>query len=178
MLFKKIISVNLVTIITYYTNKRIQNIQTALIQNEDYRRDIDSMKSKPIIIMEIFDYIGLLILYGLSNKNEISIESLWSDQFLIHYCPYASVALSRKRFQLISRYISFDDFYTRKNREHNKFHKMEATFNMFKKNLNLIIPSYFLCIDETLFKFRGCCSFRIFQVNQLVMVLSIGVWWM
>ena len=29
------------------------------------------MKSKLVIVMEIFTYLGLLILFGLSNKNEI-----------------------------------------------------------------------------------------------------------
>ncbi len=68
--------------------------------------------------------------------------------------------MSRERYQLISRYICFDDIDTRIQRESNKFHKMEAIFNLFKKNLLLIIPSYFLCIDETLYPFRGMCSFR------------------
>ena len=70
--------------------------------------------------------------------------------------------MSRERYQLISRYIAFDDIDTREKRKEKKFHKMEATFGMFKKALNLIIPSYFLCIDETLYAFRGCCSFRQF----------------
>jgi hypothetical protein len=71
---------------------------------------------------------------------------LWSNKSLIHYCPLAAAALSRNRFQLISIHISFDEIDTRKNREQNKFNEMEAIFTMFKKSLNLIIPSYFLCI--------------------------------
>jgi hypothetical protein len=70
--------------------------------------------------------------------------------------------MSRERYQLISQYIAFDDIDTREKRKEKKFHKMEASFGMFKKALNLIILSYFLCIDETLYSFRGCCSFRQF----------------
>jgi hypothetical protein len=110
--------------------------------------------------LELYAFVGLLILFGLTNKNEISIDMLWSDRSFVHYTPFARVAMSRERFQLISRHIWFDDFDTRSERQHNKFHKMEATFNLFKKNLALIIPSYFLCIDETLYAFRGICGFR------------------
>ena len=150
----------MVTIIAFYTNKRIANIDISKFKNDEYREYIVKMKNKEVDVIEIFTYIGLLILFGLSNKNEISIEQLWSEKSLIHYSPFALAAMSRNRFQLISRYISFDDIDTRKNRSNNKFHKMEATFKMFKQNLNLIEPSKFLCVDETLYAFRGLCSFR------------------
>jgi hypothetical protein len=39
---------------------------------------------------------------------------------------------------------------------------MQAIFTMYKGALILIIPSYYLCIDETLYEFRGACSFRQF----------------
>jgi hypothetical protein len=78
----------------------------------------------------------------------------------VHHCPFATAAMSRERFQLISRHICFDDIDTRKNRENNKFHKSEAILKWFKKNLNLIVPSYQLCIDETHYAFRGLCRFR------------------
>ena len=85
---------------------------------------------------------------------------------MIHYSPFAAAAMSRNRFKLISRYISFDDIDTRVKRANNKFHKMEATFNHFKRNLNLIIPSYYLCDDETLYAFRGCCGFRQYILSK------------
>ncbi len=39
---------------------------------------------------------------------------------------------------------------------------MQAIFTMFKVALKIIIPSYYLCIDETLYGFRGACNFRQF----------------
>ena len=148
-LFKNIISLNMIVIIAYYTNKRI-NIK------------MGTNKQKEVTVTEIFAYIGLLILFGLGNKNDVAIDLLWSEKSLVQYSHFVNATMSRDRFQLISRYIAFDDVDTRENRKENKFHKMEATFNMFKKALNLIIPSFFLCIDETLYGFRGCCSFRQF----------------
>jgi hypothetical protein len=55
-----------------------------------------------------------------------------------------------------------DDIDLRINRKNNKFHKMTEIFELFKQNLRLIVPSKFLCIDETLYPFRGKCSFRQF----------------
>jgi hypothetical protein len=39
---------------------------------------------------------------------------------------------------------------------------MQAIFTKFKVALKLIIPSYYLCIDETLYGLRGACNFRQF----------------
>ena len=152
----------MVRIITYYTKKRIEKRITSKYVNLQYRERLDKIKANNVTEKEIYAYIGLLILFGLTNKNDISIELLWSDKSFVHFTPFASAAMSRERYQLISRYICFDDIDTRIHRESNKFHKMEAIFNLFKKNLLLIISSYFLCITyyETLYPFRGMCSFR------------------
>ena len=85
----------MVSIIDYYTNKRIANIDTTQIKSEDYRKQIIGMKSKAVDVIEIFAYIGLLIRFGLANKNEISIEILWSEKSLIHYSPFAAAAMKR-----------------------------------------------------------------------------------
>jgi hypothetical protein len=162
VLFKKIISLEMIRIIAYYTNKRIERINTEKYTNEKYRDKLEKIKLNKVSDLELYAYVGLLILFGLTNKNEISIDMLWSDKSFVHFTPFASVAMSREMFQLISRHICFDDFDTRSNRQQNKFHKMEATFNLplVIKNLALVIPSYYLCIDETLYAFRGICGFR------------------
>jgi hypothetical protein len=134
----------MVRLITYYTKKRIENRIASKYVNLQYRENLDKIKANNVTEKEIYAYIGLLILFGLTNKNDISIELLWPDKSLVHFTPFASAAMSRERYQLISRYICFDDI----------------IFNLFKKNLLLIISSYFLCIDETLYPFRGMCSFR------------------
>jgi hypothetical protein len=161
-LFTRIISRNMITIVAYYTNKRIANIKTSKIINGDRREKFINLKQDEISVTEIFAYIGLLILFGLGNKGIVAIDLLWSDNSLVHYSSYAAASMSRDRFQLISRYICFNYINTRENRKENKFHKMQDIFTMFKDALKLIIPSYYLCIDQTLYGFRGACSFRQF----------------
>ena len=75
-LFKNIISPNMITIISFHTNKRIGNITTANIESKDRREKIAKVKNIPVTIMELYAYIGLLILFGLGNKNNISVEFL------------------------------------------------------------------------------------------------------
>ncbi len=169
----------MLTIIAFYTNKRIQKINTDKIINEDYRKKVEKMIERAVTVVQLFAYIGLLILFGLSNRNEKAIELKWSEKSLVHHCPFATEAMSRERFQLISRLICFDDIDTRKNRENNKFHKMEVIFKLYKKNLNLIVPSYQLCIDENLYAFRGICRLRHYIPRKPARyALSIGVWLM
>ena len=161
-LFKNIITHDMITLIAKYTNRRIALIQTDKLQNASYRKNREKLLKAEITVDELYAYIGLLILFGLANKNDIPIDMLWSENSMIHFSMFANVTMSRDRFQLISRNICFDDIDLRINRQNNKFHKMTEIFELFKQNLRLIVPSKFLCIDETLYPFRGKCSFRQF----------------
>ena len=58
----------------------------------------------------MFAFVGLLILFGLTNKNDIPIHLLWSENSMLHFSVFASITMSRDRFQLICRHICFDDF--------------------------------------------------------------------
>lgn len=159
--FKMIINLDIVSSIVIYTNLRIQQIDTTKQKNADYRLKRDRLIRDPITLIEIYAFIGLLLLFGLTGKTTISIEELWCESS-IHYSAFASACMSRDRFQLINKNICFDDMSTRSIRKSDKFHKMTEIFNKFKRNLNLIIPSYSLCIDEELYSFRGKCCFRQF----------------
>ncbi len=161
-LFKNIITHNMITLIAIYTNRRIALIQTDKLQNASYRKNREKILKAEITVDELYAYIGLLILFGLANKNDIPIDMLRSENSMIHFSIIASVTMSRDRFQLISRNICFDDIDLRINRQNNKFHKMTDIFELLKQNLRLIVASNFLCIDETLYPFRGKCYFRQF----------------
>ena len=93
-LFKKIISFDMIRIITYYTKKRIENRITSKYVNLQYRERLDKIKANNVSEKEIYAYIGLLILFGLTNKNDISIELLWSAKSLVHYTPFASAIIA------------------------------------------------------------------------------------
>jgi hypothetical protein len=104
-------------------------------------------------------FIGVFILFGLTGKSNISIEEIWGENSA-NYSQFASITMARERFQLIVKNICFDNILTLDTRKTEKFHKMSEIFNKFKCNLNLITPSSFLCIDETLYSFRGRCFCR------------------
>jgi hypothetical protein len=100
-------------------------------------------------------------LFGLTGKRDVSIEEIWSEKSA-HYLQFAVVTMSRDRFKFIRHNICFDNISTRSNRSSSKFFKMQEVFMLFKKNIKLIIPSSCLCVDETLYPFRGRCFCRQF----------------
>ena len=159
--FKMIISEEIISLIVEYTNLRISKINTSEILNSVYRKQFEGLISKEITILEMYAFVGLLVIFGLTGKTDISVEEIWSERSM-HYSNFASVAMSRERFQLISKNICFDNILTRESRKSNKFHKMGDIFKLFKENIKLIEPSFSLCVDETLYQFRGKCFCRQF----------------
>ena len=125
-------------------------------KDAEYRSKKIRLQSVEITTEEIYSFIGLLV----TKKSDISIEALWNCSSL-HYAPFASAAMSRERFQLKIKKITFDDLDTRKERLSHKFYKMSEIFNDFKDNLPLVIPSFLLCVDEELFAFRGTFFFNL-----------------
>ena len=148
------ISQDIVEKIAKYTNKKIQTINTGLIEDEKYRAQKEKLRALVITPLEIYAFTGILILLGITKKSNESIESLWNSSSL-HYASFAAATMPRDRFQLISRNIKFDDLESRSIRNKFKFHKMQEIFDDFKNNLELIIPSNLLCVDEELYAFRG-----------------------
>ena len=158
--FKKIITPEIVNLIAKYTNKKIDLIDNRNLKNDEYKLKRDRLIENEVSSQEIYAFIGVLILLGITKKSNESIESLWNSNSL-HYASFAAATMSRDRFQLLSRYITFDDLDTRVIRKNYKFHKMQEIFDAFKSNLQLIIPSNSLCVDEELYAFRGQFRFCI-----------------
>jgi hypothetical protein len=159
--YKNIITDEMITLIVEYTNLRISRIDTRKILNQVYRKQFERLISKKIKIVEMYVFVGLLIIFGLTGKTDISIEEIWSERS-IHYYQLACVTKSRERLQLISRNTCFDNILTRDSRKSNKFHKIADIFKLFKENIKMIEPSFRLCVDETLYQFRGKCFCRQF----------------
>ena len=157
--FKMFITVSMVERITNYTNKRISLIDNSKLTNESYKLKRNILENAKITPDEVYGFIGILILLGITKKSNVSIESLWKTGSL-HYAPFAAATMSRERYQLISKNITFDDMDTRSSRPNQKFHKMAEIFNDIKENLAIVVPSFLLCIDEELYSFRGWFSFN------------------
>ena len=107
-----IISSDIVQVITNYTNKRIQWIDYSSIKNEKYhqtqRHQRQRQVKNPLTVEELYAFIGLFILIGITKKTHLALDELWSEKS-IHYLPIAAAAMTRERFQLIAKNITFDD---------------------------------------------------------------------
>ena len=77
--------------------------------------------------------------------------------------------INRNRFKEISQCITFDDINTRDERKvtDKKFHKIRAIFDIFRQKLrSAYTPGLHLCIEETLYSFRGRCSHRQYMPKK------------
>ena len=115
--------------------------------------------------MEFKGYMGLLLFFGLTNKNNISLHRLWNTSSIDHN-DWASASMPRDRFIFINSKITFDDVDFRDVTSKNdpKFHKMREIFSIVKEHFRLEMePGSNLCVDEQLYSFRGRCSFKQFM---------------
>ena len=152
--FKMIVTLEMANRIAEYTNKKIKLINIENLNYLKYKEQVNRLLKDPITVDDIYAFIGILLLLGITKKSDVNVEALWSETS-IHYADFAVAAMSRDRFKLIARNLTFDDLNTRKDRCNQKFYKMSEIFNIIKSNLSLINPSFSLCVDEELYAFRG-----------------------
>ena len=94
--FNFIISNAMVSSIVVYTNKRL-------------------VESDHTNIVELRCFFGLLLLFGVLKKNDVDTAELWSPDSAQH-SNHATAAMSRKRFRLLIRKLTFDDIDEREQR--------------------------------------------------------------
>ena len=126
------------------------------------------LPNKPITKDELKGFVGLLILFGLTNKNNIDADSIWCPTSP-DYIAWATACMTRSVFRTISASITFDDIDSRVTRrvEDPKFHKFREVFDAFKKKLREgLVPGFRVCIDEQLYAYRGRCSFKQFMPSK------------
>ena len=78
--FRRILDVEMMTSILNFTNLRISLINTSKFLNVNYRKQVERLISKKITLDELFAFVGLMILFGLTGKSNVSIEEIWSDK--------------------------------------------------------------------------------------------------
>jgi hypothetical protein len=133
----------------------IENIVSSTnkkIQKHILKRKIEHHYAEPVTKIEIRGFIGLLLLFGLLKKHDAEISRIWSTES-VHSCHIATATMARKRFQLISVCLTFDDIESRESRKPicPKFYKINEYFEMFRENIqSAFIPGGELCVDETL----------------------------
>jgi hypothetical protein len=108
--FQQIITISIVDKIAKYSNKKIKLIDNQVIENAKYRLAREKLASLEVSSEEIYGFIGILILLGITKKSNESIESLWNEASL-HYASFAAITMSGDRFQLISGNITFENLF-------------------------------------------------------------------
>jgi hypothetical protein len=74
--FKLIISTEIVREIVDNTNRRIHLIDISNIENEKYKYQRSRSVRDEITFIEIYAFIGLLLLFGITKKSHVSIEEI------------------------------------------------------------------------------------------------------
>ena len=138
------------------------NVRLAAEAN-DLRLAHDSI-AEDVTIDELYSYIGILIMQGVLKKRAVDVHEIWSEEpGAIHRVDWIVCTMSRERFKILCRYITFDNIETREERCQNdpKLFKFREVLNNVK---NKIVTSYeasaHTCVDENLYPFRGRCPFR------------------
>jgi hypothetical protein len=90
--FLYFINTEILTLILEHTNNRLTERATKLT--------IDELKC----------WIGLLLLFGVTGKNDVEVNSIWSSgPGQIYHSDHATAAMSRDRFKFLCSVITFDD---------------------------------------------------------------------
>jgi len=112
-------------------------------------------------IKELKKTIGILILLGVYQSKNESVNNLWD---ITHGRKVIRNAMKLNRFQNILRNLRFDD---KAERGYGTLAPFEEMFELFRRNMSKgIIPSENLTIDEQLVTFFGRCSFKTFMPNK------------
>ena len=141
------------------TNKRVE---MSLPDTEKYPQ---KAYAKPIDVIDLCAFFGIMYMRGLYGLNNHCIETLFSD---IHGHPVFSATMSRMRFQFILASLSFDDASDRKERwQRYRFAATRHIFEVCNKNFGkALIPEYYLSLDETLYPMRTQISFRQYNPDK------------
>jgi len=114
---------------------------------------------------EFLGFIGILYMLGVTKRRFVSVNEIWNPNSL-HYSGVVSLAMSRTRFQTISRHLCF---YNKDKRPvvTDKLYKCRFVFDYFQAKLKAAFePHENLTVDEQLYAFRGNCQFRQYMPNK------------
>lgn len=154
-MFKLLITRQIVEIIVQETNRKAKFIteewNVAHPENIRQWQECDNI--------EIYAFMGLLLLAGVYRSMNESLQELWSKE---NGRPIFRATMNIRRFKELLRYLRFDDFNTRQIRLVNdKLASIREVWRQFIFRLHSVyIPSWKLTIDEQLLVTRGRCAFR------------------
>ncbi|KAJ8392440.1 hypothetical protein AAFF_G00075650 [Aldrovandia affinis] len=119
---------------------------------------------KPVSVPEMKTFFGLTFLTGYVKKP--NLELYWSADE-VDATPYFSQTMSRNRFQLIWRYLHFNDN-TSQDATDRMYKVRPVLDNIVGKFKELYQPGQNICIDEGMMLWRGRLSFRVYNPQKPV----------
>lgn len=120
-------------------------------------------KLQPVSEPEMWAFLGLCVLRAFYRK--LTIPELFSQAT---GPPVFSATMGGKRFSALLQHLSFDDRETREERRATDRFCLQRDFlDRFNAELHRHFrPSECLTLDESLVRFRGRCSFRMYVKNK------------
>lgn len=162
-IFKELFDESLMRMIAENTNQRLD-----LEMSDDQRQHDCTFED--VTVDEVYGFLGILLLLGTLKKRDIEIDEIWSEkENALHRVPQIIATMSRQRFKMLSRYLTFDNLLTRQAECVNdpKFFKCrEMLEHVRQKCLRAYEPSAHLSVDECLYSFRGRCSFKQYMPKK------------
>ncbi|XP_050959103.1 piggyBac transposable element-derived protein 2 [Labeo rohita] len=135
-----------------FTDEMIQHVahQTNLYSAQELG---DPIKTSP---EEIEDFLAMLLFMGVFNFP--SLEDYWH-----HESRFSVIAdiMPRKRFQLLRRYIHFNDN-QQCSENPDRFYKIRPLFEMLRKQCLLIPSTYKHSVDEVMIGYKDKWGFKVF----------------
>ena len=161
--FHVLFPVDMVELIVKHTNSRIQHVQDNL--PEYYARTNKNTYIRPLTHREFYAFIGLLYARGLLGQSMHASKILFSET-----AGHAifSGTMSKHRFSFLLSVLSFDDSEERRELwKSDRFAAARELTNLFNDRMkNVLVPSEYLSIDETLYAMRHQIGFRQYNPNK------------
>ncbi|KAK7893501.1 hypothetical protein WMY93_022653 [Mugilogobius chulae] len=116
---------------------------------------------KPVTVPEMKKFLGLIFLTGIVKKPEL--EMYWSTDEVLS-TPYYSKVMSRNRFQIILRFLHFNDNNAVQADNTDKLHKIRPVVDyLISKFKELYQPAKNISIDEGMLLWRGRLVFKVYN---------------
>lgn len=117
---------------------------------------------KDVTVIEIKKFIGVILLMGIIHKP--SIPMYWSTTD-IFYTPVFSKIMTRTRFQLLLKFLHFNDNqdpnYDPNSDDRDRLHKLRPLIELIRQQCkNVFYPGRNLSVDESLVLFKGRLHFK------------------
>ncbi|XP_048010518.1 piggyBac transposable element-derived protein 4-like [Megalobrama amblycephala] len=119
---------------------------------------------KPVTVSEMKTFMGLLFLTGIIHKPEL--EMYWCTDDMLA-TPYFNKVMPRNRFEIIWRFLHFNDNTTRPDNCTDRLYKIRPVLDhLVSKFHEMYQPKSNICIDEGMFLWRGCLAFRVYNPQK------------